>query len=79
MLVTHFLKLIKGITLTYANRAQFDDGADTKIRFTHKSKVFDPFLPVTNINDHIDVVRTMVWIIGRYFVKPGEILTNLAF
>ena len=33
---------------TLANRAQFDDDADTKIRLAHKNNLFDPFAPVDN-------------------------------
>ena len=53
---------------TLANRTQFDKDANTKVCLAHKNNLFDPFVPVKNAKDYTDIVRLMVFIMGRYFL-----------
>ena len=52
---------------TLANRAQFDDDADRKIRAAQASKIIDAFKPIETKEDCHRLVSIMVYIMGRYF------------
>ena len=58
---------------TFANRAKFDEEADVKLRLSHQKKLFDPFQYVENETIYKELVRVMVFIMGRYFLYRGRV------